>query len=686
MVGQAARDVARHFIQRWNFVGKCRKLLPLSDYPCKGLSAAAETLLRPPKYYGASGPVVGAPVDEPAVIVSHVPAEGKLVDPSREFQLPPSANENPEDDDSALNPVATATETTRESPGAAAGGRSHPASSQVTPNPNPGDSIPAADTLGQSPRNPPRATPFATPTSTCQVQVLRQSAQWSSGIAHEASVYKAWYELISEAKHFVYIENQFFVTTTGEAASGIKNQLGNAIVERIRRAYEEKTKFRIIVVMPLLPAFEAALSDPAASTVRLIVRYQYESICQGQNSIYETLKKFGINPADYIEFFGLRRWDTIVAGHQKSAEDDGLQQTDVLSIQDAQDTNTQSPGTHEAGSTPGRSSVRIRPRRSTSHMSELEASDENDEVRNQMDGERDSDSGESDAEETNHNHLIRVKVRKLRANRARAPVPTRRWKSPSRRCSRKGALLSPRWVSERGARSISKSAGFRSDVSGLGCASQQIYVHSKLLIVDDTYVVCGSGEVTTKTPGVATRSAWFNGLTCRRGYLPQKQISTTVRCAETEIPKLLCPRLGFSPVLSAALTLARRRGQFKVGRFAHSLRVHLFKEHLGLLDCQQGPDADGELAEKVVAINDPLAPEFYERLWKRQARVNTEKYREVFRCVPDDTVTTWDEYRKFTPDPNTIMTKARLSVLISELDDSAASEMSEGQFVCPKGD
>ena len=44
----------------------------------------------------------------------------------------------------------------------------------------------------------------------CRVQLLRSSAEWSSGIEREHSIYNAYMECSSKAKHYVYIENQFF--------------------------------------------------------------------------------------------------------------------------------------------------------------------------------------------------------------------------------------------------------------------------------------------------------------------------------------------------------------------------------------------------------------------------------------------------------------------------------------------
>lgn len=45
----------------------------------------------------------------------------------------------------------------------------------------------------------------------------------------------------------------------------------------------------------------------------------------------------------------------------------------------------------------------------------------------------------------------------------------------------------------------------------------------------------------------------------------------------------------------------------------------------------------GEEEDEIVA--DPLSDEFYEHIWKKTAETNTLIYRDVFRCVPDDTGT-----------------------------------------------
>lgn len=47
---------------------------------------------------------------------------------------------------------------------------------------------------------------------------------------------------------------------------------------------------------------------------------------------------------------------------------------------------------------------------------------------------------------------------------------------------------------------------------------------------------------------------------------------------------------------------------------------------------------------------DPLSDHTYNKIWLGRATTNTLIYRNLFRCVPDDTVHTYDQHRKFIPD------------------------------------
>ncbi|KAI1315945.1 hypothetical protein EDD11_000195 [Mortierella claussenii] len=152
-------------------------------------------------------------------------------------------------------------------------------------------------------------------TGSQKVQLLRSSTTWSQGVELERSIQDAYLENIEKAEHFIYIENQFFVTLAAENGNpDLKNTIGIALVNRILRAHNEGSKFRVIVVMPLMPAFEADIMSSEAGTLRKVMHFQYVSICRGGNSVLERLEANGINPDHYIGFYGLRSFDRIKYG------------------------------------------------------------------------------------------------------------------------------------------------------------------------------------------------------------------------------------------------------------------------------------------------------------------------------------------------------------------------------------
>lgn len=82
-------------------------------------------------------------------------------------------------------------------------------------------------------------------------------------------------------------------------------------MDRIIKAHEAQEKFKVFVLIPLMPAFPAELSTKDAATARLVMYYQYISICSGEKSIMEKLRKAGIDPEEYIAFYSLRSYDRI---------------------------------------------------------------------------------------------------------------------------------------------------------------------------------------------------------------------------------------------------------------------------------------------------------------------------------------------------------------------------------------
>jgi phospholipase D1/2 len=146
-------------------------------------------------------------------------------------------------------------------------------------------------------------------------QIVRSCSKWSHGTATEHSIQDAYIKIIQESQHFVYIENQFFITATGDEQKPVKNQVGKAIVERILRAARAGEKYKVIVVMPAVPGFAGDLKDESSLGTRAIMEFQYNSINRGHgHSIMECIGKAGFNPMDYIRFYNLRNYDRINTG------------------------------------------------------------------------------------------------------------------------------------------------------------------------------------------------------------------------------------------------------------------------------------------------------------------------------------------------------------------------------------
>lgn len=155
------------------------------------------------------------------------------------------------------------------------------------------------------------------PRATCEVQVLRSAGNWSLGLKEtEKSIQNAYLKLIETSGHYIYIENQFFITASHWDGVVIENKVGDAIVDRIIRANSEGKTWKAFIVIPLMPGFDSPIDQPEASSVRVIMQCQYQCISRGETSIFSRLKKLNIDPMQYIQFYSLRKWSTI-GPHEK---------------------------------------------------------------------------------------------------------------------------------------------------------------------------------------------------------------------------------------------------------------------------------------------------------------------------------------------------------------------------------
>uniref|UniRef100_A0AAY4APC5 phospholipase D n=1 Tax=Denticeps clupeoides TaxID=299321 RepID=A0AAY4APC5_9TELE len=139
-----------------------------------------------------------------------------------------------------------------------------------------------------------------------QTKVLRSAADWSAGIKyHEESIHTAYVQVIAKSKHFIYIENQFFISCADNRQ--VYNKIGDAIVERIIRAHKENKRYRVYVVTPLLPGFEGDITTGGGNALQAVMHFNYRTMNRGDYSIISQLKKeMDDQWMNYISFASLR--------------------------------------------------------------------------------------------------------------------------------------------------------------------------------------------------------------------------------------------------------------------------------------------------------------------------------------------------------------------------------------------
>ncbi|KAJ5812930.1 Phospholipase D family [Penicillium robsamsonii] len=414
-----------------------------------------------------------------------------------------------------------------------------------------------------------RLTTYGRPSSSqgrgnMSCQIVRSCAKWSNGSQLEHSIADAYCAIIRNSEHFIYIENQFFITATGDSQRPVKNQIGAAIVERILRAARAGQKYKIVVVIPSVPCFAGDLRDDETLGTRAIMEFQYNSINRGGHSIMEMIAKEGFNPMEYIRFYNLRNYDRINNGSMIAA----AEQQSGVNYEDARrqyDLNTAGPGGY-APST----------------------------ARSAFDTSAPFQKYQQAAHQAQGSH-----------------ASSNRWDSVSECYMLGGEDI----------RKVPWDGHPDTEIDAF--VSEELYVHSKVMIADDRVVVCGSANLNDRS-----------------------QLGDH----DSEIAVII---EDFTPVASSM-----NGRPWTASRFASSLRRQLFRKHLGLLPPQdyQRPDANFEPVgvpnqfdfdcpeSKVVA--DPLS-DTAQSLWNSRAHTNSEVFRKVFHAVPDDSVRNWAEYKEF---------------------------------------
>lgn len=469
-------------------------------------------------------------------------------------------------------------------------------------------------------------------------QLVRSCTKWSNGTNTEHSIQNAYIDLIQNSKHFIYIENQFFITATGDKQKPVKNLIGKALVERIVRASREQTPFKIIVNIPSVPAFAGDLQDDASLGTRAIMEFQYNSICRGGNSIMEEVAKAGINPMDYIRFYNLRNYDRInvTPAMQQAQQQAGVSYDDARRQYESQLGSGyggygETAAPFAAPGQPGQSGfVPQQPGQQSYQQPQQSYAGQ------QQYGQQHEQYGTSRAPD-----ITGQQAQYGQQGQYSFPPPPQQpqgygsqqmsqghqqyqqyaQQAPQVRADDWDTISSCYMLGGQDVRNVPWSGPPESEIDAF--VSEELYIHSKVMIVDDQTVVCGSANLNDRS---------------------------MLGTHDSEIALIISDS---TPVQS---TMAGRPWQ--ASRFASSLRRQLFRKHLGLLrpqDMQQPDDNfmpigvpnryDWGTPEDNI-VSDPLSDAF-QSLWNSRARQNTLAFRKAFRAVPDDSVKSWNEYKEF---------------------------------------
>ncbi|KAF5503442.1 Phospholipase D1 [Colletotrichum fructicola] len=421
---------------------------------------------------------------------------------------------------------------------------------------------------------------------TMHAQVVRSSADWSSGILTDHSIQNAYSEIIRKAEHFVYIENQFFITATGDQQSPIHNTIGRAIVDAVVRAGKENRKFRVIILIPAIPGFAGDLRDDAATGTRAIMDYQFKSICRGEHSIFEQCRAQGVDPRNHIFFFNLRSYDRLsrTSAVEKREKDTGVK---YLEVQRAQAEEVMGAGIHGTKDP-------VAGERDT-HMGSVKDQSGNgrpQEARDALDAKQ---KFEASLGENGHKTVYSV------AHHAMA---------------NSGSIEEEIWDDE------DPETEIRNWIQ------EELYIHSKLLIADDRIVVCGSSNLNDRSQ-VGHHDSELSIV-----MEDTKHVTSTMNGQPYEA--------GWH-----ATSLRRYLWREHLGLLP-SQELDGSKDINARPPGEDSPNDPWDRDDSWKFTEDPLSDELWD-LWTTRATKNTEMFRHLFHADPDDHIKTFEDYDRYLP-------------------------------------
>lgn len=297
---------------------------------------------------------------------------------------------------------------------------------------------------------------------------------------------------------------------------------------------------------------------------------RYSSINRGGHSIYQEIAKQGVDPMKYIRFYNLRNYDRINSSNAMAQ----VEQHSGVAYDDARRGYDQKFG------------------------QVIDSQQYGQDYADQRTGEDAYDRYQQAAQD-------------VQGQAGASELASGRWDS----------VASCYMLGGEDIRNVPWDGDAQSELDAF--VSEELYIHSKILIADDRVVICGSANMNDRSQLGSHDS----------------EIAVLV-----EDPEEIDSYMAGQP--------------WKAKKFAASLRRQIFRKHLGLIQPQdmEQPDANfmpvgdpnvydwGSREDHAVA--DPLAPSFTE-LWRTTAANNTAAFKRVFHPVPDDDVQTWKEYDEY---------------------------------------
>ncbi|KAM7198653.1 phospholipase D1 [Rhypophila sp. PSN 637] len=553
-------------------------------------------------------------------------------------------------------------------------------------------------------RKPTRPTPFLLPppdanqeeleavglSGTCEVQILRSASTWSLGTDDtEHSIQSAYVRMIEESDHFVYIENQFFITSTETLNNKMVNRIGDALAERIIRAHQKDEDWRAVILIPLMPGFQNEVNEQDGTSVRLILQCQFRSICRGEHSIFGRVRAAGIDPEDYIQFFSLRQWgklgnNTLTTEqlyiHAKCIIVDdrvaligsaNINERSMLGNRDSEcaavvrDTDmiwsTMAGRPYQVGRFAHTLRLRLMREHLGLDVDEILEEERQADMDQRADFESDMDKiysddsappspvGESSRRPRSEHGLPASPPRLHSSHSYNHDVDLGKAYSPERPKSSKGKSKSKSVHDDEDldVRGIGSDSHMK-EVEGFGPDHWNLFQQAGLDQGRDTIIINGrevlvrdiisEGKGTIDHPKDAHKIRHSSSdAVSTPGGLGNDSIPPMPAFDRKTTEQLGLPRANLLPTLPIA-------DDTDIG----GPPLHLDASGKPTTAPPNPIAADIKLADiHKDCMRDPLNPTFYDDVWCRVAENNTKIYRRVFRCMPDSEVTNWAEYKEF---------------------------------------